>query len=88
MVPTNSPYKKDQLAEQYGAIGPASLVAALMAARNRSNRQQLHVSYLPSEQALRPQQTAEQAQRNHPHDNADQAIENAPGKGLGKNRLQ
>ena len=53
-----SPHKKDQLAEQYRAIGPASLIAALMAApRSRRNDKRLHVSYLPSNKASRPQQT-------------------------------
>ncbi|MGQ5717923.1 hypothetical protein [Pseudochrobactrum asaccharolyticum] len=60
MKKTFSSYKKDQLTEQYRAIGPASLVAALMAASRsrREDTKRLHVSYLPSDKALRPQQTA------------------------------
>lgn len=61
MKKTFNAYKKDHLTEQYRAIGPASLVAALMAApRSRhEDTKRPHVSYLPSDKALRPQQTAE-----------------------------
>lgn len=57
MQNTFSTYKKDQLAEHYRAIGPASLVAALRSApRSHCDEKRLHVSYLPSDKALRPQQ--------------------------------
>ncbi len=87
LPPKNQPAPKDQLTGQYGAIGPAALVAALMAMRKRSACQNRHTSYMP-QQALRPQQTAKQAQGDHPHDNADQAIKHTPGKRFGKKRLQ
>lgn len=83
----NQPVPKDPLTGQYGAIGPAALVAALMAMRKRSACQNMHAPYL-SQQALRPHQTAKQAQGDHPHNNADQAIKHTPGKGSGKKRLQ
>ncbi|MBX8784871.1 hypothetical protein KHQ08_06500 [Pseudochrobactrum algeriensis] len=51
--------KKDQLTEQYRAIGPAFLAAALRSApRSHRDEKRLHVSYLPSDKALRPQQAA------------------------------
>lgn len=49
MKSTFSTHQKDLLLEHYRAIGPASLVAALMAApRKRRDAKQPHASHLPS----------------------------------------
>lgn len=80
-------YKKDHLTEHYRAIGPASLVAALMnVPRNRNKR--LHGSNMNAHIASHPQQAAEQAESNHPHNDADQAIKNTPGRSFCEERLQ
>jgi len=53
-------HQKDHLLEHYRAIGPASLVAALMAApRKRRENKHLHLSYLPMSLGSRPHQTTE-----------------------------
>lgn len=58
MKTTYVPRQKDQLTEHYRAIGPASLVAALMAApRGHSNSKRPHASLRP-QSSSRPDQAA------------------------------